>query len=84
MNEPRILLIGADFPKSPATAEFGYDAEVVERLKKWGALSGDLRHVQRTAELLRGAYSNPVYAGGERAAASRACPRPARGMWRRR
>ncbi|MEO6569045.1 MAG: dihydrofolate reductase, partial [Opitutaceae bacterium] len=28
--------------KSPATAEFGYSTEVVERLKKWGALSGDL------------------------------------------
>jgi dipeptidyl-peptidase-3 len=28
--------------KSPATAEFGSSPEVVERMKKWGALSGDL------------------------------------------
>lgn len=28
--------------KSPATQEFGYDDAVVERLKKWGALSSDL------------------------------------------
>lgn len=28
--------------KSPANAEFGASPEVVERLKKWGALSGDL------------------------------------------
>lgn len=28
--------------KSPANEEFGYSAEVVERLKKWGPLAGDL------------------------------------------
>lgn len=28
--------------KSPATQEFGYSPEVIERLKRWGALAGDL------------------------------------------
>ncbi|MEO5957933.1 MAG: dihydrofolate reductase [Opitutaceae bacterium] len=28
--------------KSPATDEFGYSPEVIQRLKKWGALSSDL------------------------------------------
>jgi dipeptidyl-peptidase III len=28
--------------KSPATEEFGYDVEVITRIKKWGALAGDL------------------------------------------